>query len=252
MNRLEGKTAIVTGGAQGIGAAYAKALAEEGAAVTVADVLDTGDVVATITSAGGKALGVHADVTDNNSVAAMVAQTVSEFGGVDILVNNAALFADLALKPFMDIPDDEWDKVMDVNIGGLFKCTRAVVPEMRKRNGGKIINISSGTVFMGAAMMLHYVTSKAAVMGFTRSLARELGDDNICVNALAPGFTLSEGVLANESYAPAVQDMIAAMRCFKRGQEPEDLTGSLIFLASRDSDFMTGQTMLIDGGHYVH
>lgn len=252
MNRLKGKTAIVTGGAQGIGAAYAKALAEEGAAVTVSDVLDTGEAVAAITSAGGKALGVNADVTDNNSVADMVAQTVGEFGGVDILVNNAALFANLSLKPFMDIPDDEWDKVMDVNIGGLFKCSRAVVPEMRKQNGGKIINISSGTVFMGAAMMLHYVTSKAAVVGFTRSLARELGNDNICVNALAPGFTVSEGVLANEGYAPAMHEMIAAMRCFKRNQEPEDLTGTLIFLASGDSDFMTGQTILVDGGHFVH
>ncbi len=141
---------------------------------------------------------------------------------------------------------------MDINISGLFKCCRAVLPQMQRQGGGKIINISSGTVFNGAAMMLHYVTSKAAVIGFTRSLAREVGVDNICVNALAPGFTLSEGIEANTSYPDVVKDMIAGQRAIPRAQVPDDLVGALVFLASSDSDFMTGQTMLVDGGHYTH
>ena len=252
MGRLEGRAAIVTGGAQGIGATYAKGLAAEGAAVTVADILDTGEAVRAIEEAGGKAVGISADVSDSASVAAMVEATTAAFGKVDILVNNAALFASLDLKPFSAISDAEWDKVMDVNIGGLFRCARAVVPEMEKNGYGKIINISSGTVFNGAAMMLHYVTSKAAVLGFTRSLAREVGDMGICVNALAPGFTLSEGVEANEAYVAPIKEMIVGMRAIKRAQMPEDLVGSLVFLASSDSDFMTGQTMLVDGGHYTH
>ncbi len=252
MGRLDGRAAIVTGGAQGIGAAYAQGLAREGAAVAVADILDTSDVVTAINDNGGRALGVSADVSDNDSVAALIDAAVSEFGNVDILVNNAAIFASLDLKPFSAIPDDEWDRVMNVNIGGLFRCARAVVPEMQKNGYGKIINISSGTVFNGAPMMLHYVTSKAAVLGFTRSLAREVGDMGICVNALAPGFTLSEGIEANASYVDPVKDMIVASRAIKRGQTPEDLVGALVFLASADSDFMTGQTMLVDGGHYTH
>jgi NAD(P)-dependent dehydrogenase (short-subunit alcohol dehydrogenase family) len=252
MNRLDGKVAIVTGGAQGIGARYAEALAHEGANVLIADVLDTNSAVDGIKSKGGAALGVTADVTNADSVADMIGAATREWGGVDILVNNAAIFASLPMQPFMQIADDDWDKVMSVNVGGLFKCAKAVVPEMQNRGGGKIINISSGTVMEGAAMLLHYVTSKSAVIGFTRSLARELGELNICVNALAPGFTLSEGVKDNESYAPFVRDAINSQRCLKRDQQPEDLTGALLFLATSDSDFMTGQTVLVDGGMYTH
>lgn len=252
MGRLDGRVAIVTGGAQGIGAAYAQGLAAEGAAVAVADILDTSECVQTITDAGGRAFALEADVGDAAAVAAMVEGTIAEFGKVDILVNNAAIFASLDLKPFYAIPDEEWDKVMDVNIGGLFRCARAVLPAMQENGYGKIINISSGTVFNGAPMMLHYVTSKAAVIGFTRSLAREVGDMGICVNALAPGFTLSEGVEANDSYIDPVKDMIVASRALKRPQTPDDLVGAVVFLASSDSDFMTGQTMLVDGGHYTH
>ena len=252
MGRLDGKVAIVTGGAQGIGAAYIRGLAAEGAKICAADVLDTADIVAEIKGQGGDIIGVTADVTDTSSVNDMVAASVDGFGRVDVLVNNAALFAGLDLKPFEAIPDDEWDKVMQVNIAGLFKCSRAVLPVMQEQGSGKIINISSGTVFNGAAMMLHYVTSKAAVIGFTRSLAREVGAHNICVNALAPGFTLSEGIEAHASYPDVVKDMIASQRALPRGQTPEDLVGALVFLASSDSDFMTGQTMLVDGGHYTH
>jgi len=252
MERLRDRVAIVTGGAQGIGAVYAAALAQNGARVVVADVLNCDKAVADITDEGGHAIGVHVDVTDSKSVLEMVKLGSETWGGVDILVNNAAIFASLPLRPFMDIPDEEWNAVMNVNVGGLFKCAKAVVPEMQKRGGGKIINISSGTVVTGAAMLLHYVTSKAAVVGFTRSLARELGDFNICVNALAPGFTLSEGVKENDGYAAPLREGISAQRCFKRDQEPEDLVGTLLYLSSSDSDFVTGQMVLVDGGMSTH
>lgn len=253
MGKLDGRVAIVTGAAQGIGATYAAALAAEGANVLATDILDTDQIVTRINDAGkGQATGMTVDVSNRDDAVEMVAAAVSKFGRVDALVNNAALFASLSLKPFTEIPDDEWDQVMRVNVGGLFNCARAVVPQMREQQYGKIINVSSGTVFNGAAMMLHYVTSKSAVIGFTRSLAREVGGDQICVNALAPGFTLSDGVNANESYAQPVRDGVKMQRCLQRDQQPEDLTGALIFLSSADSDFMTGQTMLVDGGMYTH
>ncbi len=252
MAELQGRVAIVTGAAQGIGAVYARALAEHGAAVALCDVSDPSAAANAIAEAGGKAMAVTADVTDASSVAEMVQAVEARFGTVDILVNNAAIFASLSLKPFESIPEAEWDAVMNVNIKGLFLCSRAVVPGMRARGAGKIINISSGTVVNGAAMMLHYVTSKAAVLGFTRSLARELGTANICVNALSPGLTISEGVDANPSYVAEVRQAIAAQRCIQREQTPDDLVGALIFLASSASDFMTGQNLLVDGGHYMY
>lgn len=251
MNRLAGKTAIITGAAQGIGATYAKAMAAEGACVAVADVLDGSAVVHEITMAGGRAVSMLTDVSETASVNAMIESTLSAFGGIDILVNNAAIFASLSLKPISAISDEEWDKVMQVNVAGLFKCSRAVLPHMRKTGGGKIINIASGTVFMGSPMLLHYVTSKAAVVGFSRALAREVGRDNICVNSLAPGFTLSEGVKSSQNYPAALHTQIEAGRCFRRAQQPEDLIGSLLFLASSESDFVTGQTLVVDGGSVV-
>jgi len=252
MGKLDGQVAIVTGAAQGIGAAYAQALSDHGASVVLTDILDANPVAEQIRKSNGRAIALKTDVTSTESVREAIKATMDEFEGIDILVNNAALFANLSLKPFEDIPEEEWDKVMDVNIKGLFLCSREVLPAMRSRGRGKIINISSGTVVNGAAMMLHYVTSKAAVLGFTRSLARELGASNICVNALSPGLTSSEGVEAHPAYAEEVRSAIAQMRCIKREQEPEDLLGALIFLASSDSDFMTGQNMLVDGGHYMY
>lgn len=243
--------AVVTGAAQGIGAAYAQALASEGASVVVTDVLDCKPVADELKENGASSLALNTNVTDADSVNDMVDATINEFGQIDILVNNAAMFASLSLKPFEEIPENEWDAVMSVNVKGLFLCCRAVLPAMRKAGGGKIINISSGTVVNGAAMMLHYVTSKAAVVGFTRSLARELGPSNICVNTLSPGLTSSEGVEANPAYAKEVISAIAQQRCIAREQVPQDLIGALVFLASSDSDFMTGQNMLIDGGHYM-
>lgn len=250
--RLAGRVAIVTGAARGIGATYAAALASAGAAVAVCDILAPDATVAAIRDAGGQASGARCDIADAAAVASFVRDTEAAHGRIDILVNNAAIFANLALKPFTEIDDAEWDKVMAVNVRGSFNCARAVTPVMRKQGYGKIINIASGTVFKGAPLMLHYVTSKGAVVAMTRALARELGDAGIRVNCLAPGLTMSEGVIANSAWAgPIVANNIAS-RCIKREATPDDLTGALIFLASADSDFMSGQTVVVDGGSVTH
>ena len=250
--RLEGRVAIVTGAAQGLGAAFAKALAAEGAKVCVADVLDGKPCAAEIEKAGGQAIAAHCDVTDPKSVQAMVATTVKTFGSVVVLVNNAGLFTNLALTSFLDIDSAEWDKVMAVNVRGPFECAKAVAPEMKKRKYGKIINLSSGTVFKGAPNLLHYVTSKGAVLAMTRSMARELGDDGICVNTLAPGLILSEGVKKHSGWTGPVAASTVASRALKREGVPADLVGTLVFLASADSDFVTGQAVVVDGGSVMH
>lgn len=248
MGRIDEQVAIVTGAAQGIGATYARALAEAGARVVVADVADTQITVDALQAKGYQAIGVHVDVTRADSVAAMVDATIRRFGRIDILVNNAALFADLTLKSFECIESDEWDRVMAVNVRGTFECAKAVAPVMREQGRGKIINIASGTVFKGTPMMLHYVTSKGAVVALTRSLARELGVDGIAVNVLAPGLVMTENVRKHPDWQGAVVANNIASRAVKREQEPQDLIGALLFLASADSDFMTGQTMVVDGG----
>ena len=246
--RLEGRVAIVTGAAQGIGAHYAKALAAEGAAVTVADILDSSPVAKAIVDAGGKALAVQVDVTDPKSVKDMVARTVASFGKLDILVNNAAIFTRLTLKPFEQIDSAEWDKVMAVNVRGTFECVKAAAPEMRKGKYGKIVNISSGTTFKGAQLLLHYVSSKSAIIGMTRSLARELGDDGIRVNTLAPGLVMSEGVVAHEGFSGPRAKGNLTSRAIKQETKPEDMCGSLVYLCSPDSDFVTGQVLIVDCG----
>jgi len=247
MTVLENKVAIVTGAAQGIGAAYAKGLAAAGAKLCVCDIIPLDAVVADIKAAGGEVISQHCDITDAKQVEDLVARTEKAFGRVDILVNNAALFAKLPLKPFTEISSDEWDLVMKINTRGVFECVKAVTPVMRRQKYGKIINITSSGVMKGIPMLLHYIASKAAVIGMTRSLARELGADNICVNVLAPGLTMSEDVKANEAYSVSRQLNVAS-RAIKREQEPDDLVGTVVYLASPASDFMTGQTMLVDGG----
>ncbi len=250
--RLAGKVAIVTGAAQGIGATYAEALGREGARVCVSDVLDTAATVAAVKAAGGDAFGTACDVTDAASVKAMVEATVARWARVDILVNNAGLFGNLALKPLTEISSAEFDKVLSVNVRGSFECVKAVVPQMRLQGYGKIMNVASGTVFKGPPMLLHYVTSKGAIVAMTRSLARELGDSGIRVNAIAPGLVMSDNVVANPAWKGAVVENNVASRCIKREAEPGDMIGTLVFLCSPDSDFITGQTIVVDGGSVMH
>jgi NAD(P)-dependent dehydrogenase (short-subunit alcohol dehydrogenase family) len=252
VGRLSGKVAIVTGAAQGIGAVYARALAAEGAALGLCDLKSPDNVVAEIEAAGGNAIGLACDVTDATAVTKLVSETERAFGGVHVLVNNAGIFASLALKPMSEIDAREWDLVMAVNVRGPFECAKAVLPVMRRQKYGKIINIASGTVFKGAPLMLHYVSSKGAIVAMTRSLARELGNDGIRVNCLAPGLTMSEGVVANNDWAGTIVSNNVASRCIKRDAIPEDLTGAVVFLASSDSDFMSGQTIVVDGGSVTH
>ncbi len=246
--RLKDKVAIVTGASRGLGRAYAMRLAKEGAKVVVADILDGKETVDAVTAIGGEALYVKTDVTSEESTQEMARKVVERFGRIDILVNNAALFADLVKKPFWEIPASEWDKVMAVNLKGPFLCAKAVYPQMKKQRKGKIINVASGTFYKGLPHFLHYVVSKGGNVAITRSMAREVGDDGINVNTIAPGYTETEILKVNPQDPPEVIRMAAAGRCIKRPETPDDLTGTIVFLSSDDSDFITGQTIIVDGG----
>lgn len=252
MDRLKNKVAIVTGAAQGIGADYARALAAEGAAVAVTDVLDPKAVSDKIAGSGGRALARITDVSDPRSVAELMRACVEAFGRVDILVNNAGIFGSLALRPFEQIPSDEFDAVMRVNVRGVFECSKAAAPLMRQQKYGKIVNIASGTVFKGTPMLMHYVASKGAVVAMTRCMAREMGNDGIRVNCIAPGLTMSESVRNNPSWTENIIAGNMASRALKREANPEDMLGTLIFLCSPESDFITGQTIVVDGGSVMH
>ncbi|WP_270728924.1 SDR family NAD(P)-dependent oxidoreductase [Shimia sp. Alg240-R146] len=247
MGRLQGKTAVITGAARGIGAVMAKRMAEEGAKVVVADVLDTAETVADIKSAGGSAIGLSVDVTSDGNIADMVATTEKEYGSLDILVNNASIFAALQPKPFLQIDNDEFDKVMMVNARGVHQTTKAVVPAMMRAGQGKIVNIASGTFYYGPPGLSHYTASKGAVIALTRCHGRELGDKNIQVNAIAPGLTESEALQGHAGFDPARAPTVAS-RSIKREMLPEDLLGSLMYLITPDSNFVTGQTLNVDGG----
>ena len=197
-------------------------------------------------------MAIDADVSSEDSVAGMAERTIDRFGRIDILVNNAAVSASLALKPFEALTVAEWRRVLDVNTIGVFLCCRAVASHMRARKSGRIVNITSGTAFKGAPFLLHYVASKGAVMSMTRSLARELGTDNITVNAVSPGYTLSEGNLANADFLSAHRQAAIAGRVLQRDAYPEDLVGAVAFLASDDAAFMSGQILAVDGGSVFH
>ncbi len=250
MPRLEDKVIIVTGGAQGIGRAYCERLAAEGARVVVTDIDgERAEAVAErLRRLEAEAISVQMDVADQAATERMAATTFERFGRIDGLVNNAAIFQRPALSrvPFEQIPLDEWDRVMAVNLRGVFLCSRAVIPHMKERRSGKIVNISSGTIYSGTPWYAHYVTSKAGVMGFTRVLAKELGEFNINVNAIAPGQTQSLDEI--DDVRMQAFERVAQVRAIKRVQVPEDLLGIMTFLCSSDSDFITGQTIVVDGG----
>ncbi len=254
MDRLKDQVLIVTGGAHGIGRAYCEGLAGEGARVVVADIDGNGAdaVAAALGEAGHDALAVAADVSQPESTDNMAQAAMERFGRIDGLINNAAMFQRPAMSrvPFDQIPVEEWDRLMAINLRGVFLCCRAVVPHMKDQQSGKIVNISSGTVYFGSTNLLHYVTSKAGVIGLTRGLARELGDFNINVNAIAPGLTISMDE-SNDVRSGMNQQRIQA-RALKRSEVPEDLVGAAVFLCSSESDFMTGQTMVVDGGAQMH
>jgi NAD(P)-dependent dehydrogenase (short-subunit alcohol dehydrogenase family) len=245
-----GRTAIVTGGARGIGAAYVRALAASGMRVAIADVLENeGERLAQAIGErqSAQVIFVRTDVTTQADTIHMAEYTARRFGGVDVLVNNAAIYADLATKkPFHEISEAEWDSVMSVNVKGVWHCTKAVFPYMEKQGGGKIINVSSATVYAGTLGLAHYVASKAAVIGLTRALARELGGHRICVNAVAPGLVYNEA--SSRLNPPDYFEDRAQQRSIKRAMVPEDLVGTVLFLASPGSDFVTGQTFVVDGG----
>ncbi|HWO41063.1 MAG TPA: 3-oxoacyl-ACP reductase family protein [Candidatus Eisenbacteria bacterium] len=246
--RLTGKVAIVTGGARHIGAAYSRRLAREGASVVIADLVDPDPVAREIQSRGGRALGLRVDVANEADTQRMAEEATRAFGRIDILVNNAAVFIDIRRRPFYEISTLEWDRVAAVNIKGPFLCAKAVFPQMKAQRSGKIVNIASSTAFTGTPLFLHYVASKAALIGMTRALAREVGEYGICVNAIAPGLVQHEGQNAPAEFT----ELQLKLRCLKRLQTPEDLLGVLVYLASSDSDFVTGQTIVVDGGSVLH
>jgi NAD(P)-dependent dehydrogenase (short-subunit alcohol dehydrogenase family) len=251
MGRLDGRCAIVTGGARGIGRHYSAALAAEGAAVMIADIVDGGDLAEELAGKHGRntTASMICDVSDEAQIKALVARTIERFGKIDILVNNAALYSKLEETEFTNIDVALWDKVMAVNVRGPFLMAKHVVPHMRAKGYGKIINIGSGSTFRGMPQMLHYTTSKGAIIAFTRSLSRAVGGAGICVNTLAPGFTLSDSVVENNpGHVQTSRDNAIQRRAIKRDGHPQDILGALVFLASSDSDFVTGQIIAVDGG----
>ena len=262
---VSGDVVVVTGGGKGIGKVYCENFARAGACVVVADIDgEAADAVAAAINGNrgqslnrgqsvnrGQSLAVRTDIADPASVSAMAEAALARFGAIDGLVNNASLMSSLPRRSWLDIPLEEWDSVMAVNLRGLFLCCRAVVPAMRAKGRGKIVNISSSRVWEGTPNRLHYTTSKAGVIGFTRALAREVGHLNITVNAVTPGLTLSDTQLASSdpTYLKSGHD---ELRALQRAQTPDDLVGTVMFLISRASDFLSGQTINVDGGKAMH
>jgi 3-oxoacyl-[acyl-carrier protein] reductase len=249
---MEDKVVIVTGGGKGIGRAYVEALATAGARVAIADIDQVAaDSLATeLQRQGYRVLARKVDVADAESCRNLARDVWDEWQGIHVLVNNAAIYSTLTRKSFMEIRGEEWDHVLAVNLRGMLFSSQAVFPYMKEQQYGKIINISSTSIFKGSPHFLHYVTSKAGVVGFTRALAREVGEDGITVNTVAPGLTdsgVNEQVSPAERFKKAITD-----RCLKRAEFPVDLTGTVLFLASSHSDFITGQLLSVDGGASMH
>ncbi len=248
MASLDGKVALVTGAAQGIGRAIAEGLAAEGARIVVADLNGAEDAA----TAFPRGVGLTVDVSSEDDVRRLTDETLASCGSIDVLVNNAGLYAQLEMRPFEQIPLEEWRRVMDVNVASMFLTCRAIVPVMRAQGGGKIVNISSGTPFRGVPFLLHYVTSKGAIVALTRALARELGKDNVLVNCVAPGFTMSDGVMSHPEVVEKLREASISARTIQRDQVPADVVGAVTYLCGPGSDFVTGQTIVIDGGQFFH
>ncbi len=249
MGKLEGRVAIVTGGAGVIGTAYCKGFAREGAAVVVADMADPSDLVDELKAAGHRAMAVKVDISDVTSTEAMAKAALDEFGRIDVLVNNAAFFKSVTRGPFEEIPVEEWDRTMAVNVRGPWLCCRAVLPAMKNQGHGRIINISSNVVWKGVPGFLHYTTSKSALVGFTRAMAREVGEFGITVNNVAPDFIPDEALRAHQ---PGNEDAVNAQRAIKRTSVPEDMVGTVLYLSSDDASFVTGQAILVNGGSFMY
>jgi NAD(P)-dependent dehydrogenase (short-subunit alcohol dehydrogenase family) len=247
VSRLDGQVAIVTGAAQGIGRKIAEGLAGEGSRVVLADVQSADDAAKAL---GG--IAVAADVSDQEACERVARAAIDAYGRIDILVNNAGIWSSLVPTPFEQLSVEEWKRVFDVNVLGMYLATRAVAPFMREARRGRIINLSSGTPYKGVPLFLHYVTSKGAVIAMTRALAKELGGDNILVNTIAPGFTLSDGVVANPVQLEQLQEISVKARVLVRDQYPEDILGAVLFFAAEESSFITGQSLVIDGGAYFN
>ena len=245
---LAGRVAIITGAGQGIGRVFAKAFASAGAIPVIAERnAERGEAVAAeIVNANGRARAITTDVADPESIAATANAVEKEFGRIDILINNAAIFSTLEMRPFDQVPLAEWDAVLRVNVTGAFLCSRAVVGAMRRSGFGRIINMASGAVTLGRPNYLHYITSKAALEGMTRSLARELGPNGITVNAILPGATFTE--IERQTVTPEQKERIVAMQCIARPEDPRDLVGTALFLVSDAAAFLTGQAITVDGG----
>jgi NAD(P)-dependent dehydrogenase (short-subunit alcohol dehydrogenase family) len=245
--KLQGRTAIVTGAARGIGRALAARLAADGASVVVADMEGHDVAAAELAASGARALGLKVDVSSESDTARMAAATLEAFGRIDVLVNNAAMFATVKIGPFEEIPVAEWKRLLDVNVIGVALCCKAVTPYMRRQKSGRIVNVASAAPLKGVPEFLHYISSKGAVIAMTRGLARELGKDGITVNAIAPGLTLSDATVGRAEHLRNHEGSVRS-RAIPRAQRPEDLAGAVSFLASDDAAFMTGQTVVVDGG----
>lgn len=246
---LEDKVVVVTGGGRGLGQAYAIEAARLGAKVVAGDVLDCGNTIRQIKAAGGSAIGVGLDVTQMATATAMAESAMETFGAIDVLINNAALYGALTGGKFDMLDEDEWDRTMDVNVKGIWNCCKAVVPYMKTAGRGSIINVASLAATYGLPFALHYTTSKAAVIGMTRGLARELGRNEIRVNAIAPTAVLTEGT--SEFFGDktdGAMETIMQDQSLKRNPTPDDMVGTVMWLASDASGFVTGQTIAIDGG----
>ena len=251
--QLQNKVAIITGSARGLGKEFALRFVREGARVTICDILDCIDAAREIESAGGEVLALKTDVTSEKDTAEMAARTVERFGRIDILVNNAAIYGGIEnknfVRPFEEISEQDWDRMMAVNLKGIWLCCKAVVPYMKKQGQGKIVNIASTVALAGVPIFLHYTTSKGGVISMTKALARALGEYNINVNAVAPGMTWTQAT--QSALAGSMADSILATQVLKRLTRPEHIAGSVVFLASNDADQITGQVLAVNAGEYI-